>query len=78
MCVSEYMYFRDYNFYIDLAPEIVVSKVSAGLKNCIVMFLQNTCFPKNTCFHFKGLAWLEKVCGYVLPKHTFFKKHVFW
>ena len=38
VCVYEYMYFRDYNFYIDLAPDIVVSKVSAASKNCVVMF----------------------------------------
>jgi hypothetical protein len=38
VCVYEYMYFRDYTLYIDLAPDIVVSKVSAGSKNCVVMF----------------------------------------
>jgi hypothetical protein len=65
VCVCENMYSRVYNFYIDLAPDIFVSNVSNDLTKCVVMFLENTCYFKYTCFDFKGFSWFEKLCSYV-------------
>ncbi len=60
VCVYENMYFRVYNYYIDLAPYVFVLNVKNHLTKCVVMFLENTCFFKNTCFGLTGSSWFEK------------------